>query len=416
MKNSTASLQVNLSRLKETFEVSSKIGAVDNGGLTRLALTEEDKEMRNIFIKWLEDEGLQVRVDDLGNIYGRREGSNKELGSIMIGSHLDSVPKGGRFDGVLGVLSALEVIRTLNDQQIETERPIEIVNFTNEEGERFSQGPGVVPMQGSGVITGNFEKEYVYRFKDKDGTTFEQSLEEIGFMGKEEHRPSNVEYFIELHIEQGPFLEENQKEIGIVQGIKGSKRHKVIVKGKSSHGAYPNNHRKDALLAASEMALAIDGVAAQFEDLVTAVDVFQVSPSVESITAETVEFMFQVRHINEEVKTQAVQLIKEQFERILEKRDVSMEFTQTSYISGAYFSEEILKKIEEAATSFGYSYQSITSPALHDARFMHDITKTAMIFAPSKAGLSHCPGEFTSYEDIEKATNVLLHTVLSLAK
>ena len=411
MSETNLSMKINLSRLISTFDVSSSIGTTENGGLSRLALTAEDKKIRDIFIRWLKEAGLSIKIDDLGNIYGRREGKNKDAGAIMIGSHLDTLPKGGRYDGIMGVLSSLEVIRTLNDLKIETERPIEIVNFTNEEGERFTP-----PMQGSGVITGNYEKDTIYNLKDKDGITFQQSLKEIGYMGEIENRPSNVDYFIEVHIEQGPFLEENQKNIGIVQGVKGSKRHRVKIKGKSSHGAYPNSHRNDALIAASEIALAIDGVAKKYEDLSTSLGVFNVKPSVESITARYVEFTFDVRHIDDNIKDQAIELIKEKINEVALKRKVEIDFRQTWEASGTYFSNEILQLIEDAAINYGYSYQYITSPALHDAKFMQDITKTAMIFAPSKNGLSHCEEEFTSYEDIEKVTNVLLQTVISLAK
>ncbi|MDN4609182.1 M20 family metallo-hydrolase [Sporosarcina highlanderae] len=402
---------INLERLKSTFDVSSSIGATEGGGITRLALTKEDIEIRDVFVKWLKEANLSVKYDDLGNIYGRREGKNKDAKSIMIGSHLDTLPKGGRFDGIMGVLTSLEVIRTLNDLNIETERPIEIVNFTNEEGERFTP-----PMQGSGVVTGNYDKTEIYNLRDKDGITFEQSLKESGYMGEIENRPSNVDYFIETHIEQGPFLEENQKSIGIVQGVKGSKRHRVIVKGKSSHGAFPNSHRKDALMAASEIALAIDETAKSYKDLSTSLGVFDVKPSVESITAESVEFTFDVRHIDDHTKDEAIEVIKSKINEVASRRKVEVDFRQTWVASGTYFSKEILDEIEKSVNSLSYSYQYITAPALHDAKFMQDITNTAMIFAPSKDGLSHCEEEYTSYEDIEKVANVLLQTVISLSK
>ncbi len=240
---------INLSRLKSTFDVSNNIGATKNGGINRLTLTKEDKEMRDIFVKWLKDAGLTVRIDDFGNIYGRREGKNKDAGAVMIGSHLDTMPMAGRYDGILGVLAALEVVRTLNDFNIETELPIDVVNFTNEEGERFKPN-----MLGSGGITGKHEKEFIYNIKDYEGKTFLESLKEIGYLGTEDSRAKNVAYFIELHIEQGPFLESNNKTIGVVNGVKGSARFKLSIKGVSGHGAFPNDYRKDALIAASEIA------------------------------------------------------------------------------------------------------------------------------------------------------------------
>src|SRR5699024_6192872 len=198
-------------RLKSTFDKSSAIGATANGGLHRLTLTKEDKQIRDILVDWMKAEDLHVRVDDLGNIYGRREGKQNDLPIVMVGSHLDTQPNGGRFDGVLGVLAGLEVIRVLNENNIETERTIELVNFTNEESDRFTR-----PMLGSGVVTNNYTKEFVYNLKDKDGITYEQALKEIGYQGEESNRLENVEYFLELHVEQGPILEKNNKDIGLV--------------------------------------------------------------------------------------------------------------------------------------------------------------------------------------------------------
>lgn len=406
-----AILYTNLCRLKSTFEVSNRIGATENGGVNRLALTKEDKEMRDVLIKWLRDEGLTVRIDDFGNIYGRRNGKNKNAGAVMIGSHLDSMPKAGRYDGILGVLSALEVIRTLNEHNIETEHPIEIVNFTNEEGERFKP-----PLLGSGGVTGHYEKDFIYNIEDKDGKSYKQSLEEIGYMGKKESRLTNVEYFIEVHIEQAPFLEENNNSVGIVHGVKGSGRFKLSIKGLSSHGAFPNSHRKDALIAASEIALVINQQAEQFADLSTSIGVFDVQPSVLSQTADYVEMTFDVRHLDDEVKKQAINVIKQQSEEIANKRKVELVLTQTWEADGKHFSKNITNIMEEGANNYDYPYQYITSSALHDAAYMNDIAKTAMLFVPCLKGLSHCEEEFVSYEDIEKVTNVLLHTVKSLAK
>lgn len=194
--------RINFARLKTSLEKNSIIGATKNGGLNRLALTKEDKKIRDIFVDWMKGEDLEVRVDDLGNIYGRREGKQKNLPIVMVGSHLDTQPNGGRFDGILGVLAGLEVIRVLNEHNIMTERTIELVNFTNEEGDRFTP-----PMLGSGGVTNNYTKEFVYNRQDKEGITYEQALEKIGYKGKESNRLKNVGYFLELHIEQGPILE-----------------------------------------------------------------------------------------------------------------------------------------------------------------------------------------------------------------
>ncbi|MFD1706432.1 M20 family metallo-hydrolase [Siminovitchia sediminis] len=403
-------LKINMERLKAAFDVSSNIGATEKNGLTRLTLTAEDKKMRDIFVNWLKEEGLSVRIDDVGNIYGKREGRNKDAKSIMIGSHLDTQPRGGRFDGVLGVLSALEVIRTLNENHIETERPIEIVNFTNEEGERFTP-----PMIGSGVATGNYTKEFAYGLRDRDGIFFEEALNETGYKGQEENRRLNVEYFIELHIEQGPLLEKNKKEIGIVKGVKGMTRFEVTVTGHASHGAHPAYGRKDALVAASKMVLAIDEATQKYEDLSTTVGVFEVFPSIVNIFAGEVRFTFDVRHLDDDIRNTVIRTIQESLEQISEESGVDCSVKQTWNIDGTHFSAELIDVIQEESNKLNYTHQYMVSGAGHDAKFMNDICKTAMIFTPSANGFSHCEEEFTSYEDIQKATTLLLNVVLELA-
>lgn len=402
--------RINFPRLKSTFDKSSAIGATANGGLHRLTLTKEDKQIRDILVDWMKKEDLHVRVDDLGNIYGRREGKQKDLPIVMVGSHLDTQPNGGRFDGVLGVLAGLEVIRVLNENNIETERTIELVNFTNEEGDRFTP-----PMLGSGVVTNNYTKEFVYNLKDKDGITYEQALKEIGYQGEESNRLDNVEYFLELHVEQGPILEKKNKDIGLVRGVKGMTRFAVEVNGQASHAAHPKENRRDALVAASEMVLAIEKVATTYESLSTTVGVFDVSPSVYNIFAGKVSFTFDAREIDDEIRREALEIIQEKIKDIAAKRNVEVTIEETWNIDGTFFSEEVLNVFEECTKQLNYSYQSVDSGAGHDAKFMNDIAKTAMIFAPSVNGLSHCEEELTLDKDLEKSSNVLLQAVLTLA-
>lgn len=402
--------RINFPRLKSTIEKSSSIGATENGGLHRLALTREDKQIRDILVNWMKEEGLDVRVDDLGNIYGKREGKQKNLPTVMIGSHLDTQPNGGRFDGVLGVLAGLEVIRILNENNIITERTIELVNFTNEEGYRFTP-----PMLGSGVVTNNYTKEFVYSLKDKDGITYEQALEEIGYKGEETNRLKNVGYFLELHIEQGPILEKNNKDIGLVRGVKGMTRFTVEINGQASHAAHPAENRRDALVAASEMVLAINGVTADYRNLSTTVGVFDVSPSVYNIFAGKVVFTFDARHIDDKIRREALYIIQKRLKNIAAKRNVELTIEETWNINGTFFSEEVLEVLEECTKQLNYSYQLVDSGAGHDAKFMNDIAQTAMIFAPSVGGLSHCEEELTLDQDLEQSSNVLLQAVLTLA-
>jgi len=393
------------------LDTSSSVGATEHGGLHRLTLTKEDKQIRDILVDWMREAGLAVRVDDLGNVYGRREGKDRELPIVMIGSHFDTQPNGGRFDGVLGVIAAIEVIHILNEHQLETNRSIEIVNFTNEEGERFTP-----PMLGSGVITNNYTKEYVYQLEDKNGVTFEQALDEIGYKGEEAHRPKNIGYFLELHIEQGPILEKNVKDIGIVRGVKGMTRWKVDIKGQASHAAHPAENRRDALVAASKMVLAIDEMTQHYEQLSTTVGAFDVSPSVYNIYAGKVHFTIDVRHIDDKLRRQALQRIEHQLKQIAATHQVEICMEETRNIDGTLFSRDVMSMIEACVNQLGYSYRTIDSGAGHDAKFMNDIAETAMIFAPSVDGLSHCEEELTLDHHLEQSANVLLQTVLNIAK
>ncbi|GAB3794032.1 allantoate amidohydrolase [Virgibacillus kimchii] len=402
--------RINFSRLKSGIEKSSKVGATENGGLHRLALTKEDKKIRDIFVDWMQEEDLEIRVDDLGNIYGRREGKQKDLPIVMVGSHLDTQPNGGRFDGVLGVLAGLEIIRVLNENNISTERTIELVNFTNEEGERFTP-----PLVGSGVVTKNYTKEFAYSLQDELGITYEQALETIGYKGQEKNRLQNVGYFLELHVEQGPILEQSKKDIGLVRGVKGMTRFNVEVKGQASHAAHPVENRRDALVAASEMVLAIDAITDNYENLSTTVGVFDVNPSVYNIFAGKVNFTFDARDINDKQRREALSIIHQKINDIATKRQVDITIEETWNINGTFFSKEVLEVIETCTKELNYSYQTIDSGAGHDAKFMNDIAETAMIFAPSVGGLSHCEEELTLDEDLEQTSNVLLQSVLKLA-
>src|SRR5690625_3497113 len=223
-------LNINESRFLKRVATSSSIGGTKNNGLHRLTLTEEDRQMRDIYVRWLRAANLKVRIDDVGNIYARREGKKKNAPPVTFGSHLDSQFYGGRFDGVLGVLAGLEVMETLNDHKIETDYPLELINFTNEEGARFNP-----PILGSGAITGQFSKEFVYNLQDEEGVRFEDALENIGYKGSEENRLKDAKCFVELHIEQGPILENENKDIGIVQGLQGLTRLNVEVHGFTNH-------------------------------------------------------------------------------------------------------------------------------------------------------------------------------------
>lgn len=411
MNTRTKSLFVNKQRLLETFKVSSSIGATENSGLSRLALTKEDKTMRDIFIQWLYEANLDVRIDDFGNIYGRREGKIKDGAPIAIGSHLDSQPTGGRFDGVLGVLGALEVIRTLNDNNIETDYPIEIINFTNEEGARFAP-----PMMGSGGITNTFTQDFIYNTSDTDGITFKNALQNINYLGSEINRIKQIKNFIELHIEQGPILEENDISIGIVEGVQGISWLNVVVTGKTSHaGPTPMNNRINALVPAAQMIDVTNELTKKYRGLLTTVGKIKNYPNVENIVPGKVEFKIDIRHQLDNIRQTAIEDLINQFNEIASKHKVKLTVKSDWNSPAVKFSSEVINAINGACKQLNYSTINLYSGAGHDAKYMSNITNTGMIFVKSIGGISHNEAELTADADLVKGTNVLLHVAMKLA-
>jgi N-carbamoyl-L-amino-acid hydrolase len=406
-------LTIKMDRLKEMINISAGIGTLSKGGLCRLTLSDEDKEMRDIFVGWLEDNRLQVRVDDFGNIYGRREGRIKDAAPVMVGSHLDTQPEGGRFDGILGVLCALEAIQVLNDHQIETDRPIEIINFTNEEGTRFEPA-----LLGSGAVTGIFSEEYVFGRTDRAGKTFGEELKRIGYAGSKAARLANVHRFVELHVEQGPVLERDKITIGAVEGVQGMTWLEVKVTGEADHaGPTPMPMRKDALVAASKMITAIQEAAFEVDEAATTtVGRIEISPNSINCVPGQVIFSIDVRHFDNALKVKTVELVTDKITQIAASEKVGLEITKLWDIDATHFSQDILEKVIAGADAHGYSSKRMISGAGHDAKYMNDIVPSAMIFVPSVNGKSHCQEELTYWEDIEKGANVLLYVVNELAQ
>lgn len=408
----TTKLMVNRKRLLDTINVSSSIGALENGGLNRLALTEEDKKMRNIFVKWLQEEKLDVRVDDLGNIYGRRKGKFNDSPAVAIGSHLDTQLCGGRFDGILGVLTALEVVRTLNENNIETDYPIEIVNFTNEEGARFEP-----PMLGSGGVAGEFTTDFIYNTKDNENISFQEALKKIQYMGDEKHRLRDIKYFIELHVEQGPILEKNNKLIGIVEGIQGISWLNVKVVGETNHaGPTPMEDRKDALAPSAKMVTKVYEITNEIEGLKTTVGKLNVKPNITNVIPGEVEFMIDVRHKDDEIRAGTIDRLREQLGTIAVMNNVEVTISTDWNSDAVLFSSEVMDAISEAAGVLGYSTLRLFSGPGHDAKYISKMADTGMIFLPSINGISHNEKELTLEDDIEKGANVLLNTILKLAR
>lgn len=406
-------LQINLERLQETIQTSARYGALSKGGLCRLALSDEDRNMRDIFIDWLKEADLQVRVDDFGNIYGRREGRNKQAAAVLVGSHLDTQPQGGRFDGILGVLSALEAIQVLNEKGIETERPIEIVNFTNEEGARFEP-----PMLGSGGLAGVFEQQFVWDRSDRQGNRLKEELERIGYLGEESNRIKDIYRFVELHIEQGPVLEQEGSAIGAVEGIQGMTWLEVKLTGQADHaGPTPMPMRKDALVSASKMIVTIQKAAFEIDETTTTtVGRLSLSPGAVNCVPGEVVFSVDIRHFNDRVREATVELVKERISTIAAVEGIEIEISKLWEIDATHFCPDVIQCILQGAETYGYSAKRMISGAGHDAKYMNDIVPSAMIFVPSVNGKSHCQEEWTHWEDVERGANLLLYVIHSLAQ
>lgn len=405
-------LSINLCRLMETIQMSGQIGSLDKGGLCRLALTDEDKQMRDLFVKWLKEADLAVRFDDFGNIYGRKEGTNPTAAAILIGSHLDTQPEGGRYDGILGVLSSLEVLRTLNEQPIDLERPVEIVCFTNEEGARFEP-----PIMGAGGLAGVFEKSFIFNCTDKDNKTFGEELERIGYKGSQKNRIDGIFSFIELHIEQGPLLECENVDIGIVTGIQGMNWLEAKVIGQADHaGPTPMSMRKDALAAASKMITEIQQIVTEQDTEATAtVGRLSLVPNSINCVPGEVTFSIDIRHSDDRIRKHLHSEVLQRISTIAVIENVQIEVKEIWETDSSHFSQELIDCMTEQARLLGYSTKKMISGAGHDAKYINKLANTAMIFVPSAGGKSHCQEEFTEEAAIEKGANLLLRIVQKLA-
>lgn len=402
---------IKIDRLMATIQESATIGTLPNGGLGRLALSYEDKQMRDLFSQWMLESKLNVRVDDFGNMYGRRAGKDPNAKPVVIGSHLDTQAIGGKFDGILGVLAALEVVRTLNDKSITTERPIEIVNFTNEEGARF-----LPPMLGSGAVSNIFSTEFVSSVKDSEGKHFVKELERIDYLGNIENRLKDIFCFIELHIEQGPVLEGNKKSIGAVTGIQGLSCFEVTLQGETSHaGTTPMQNRKDVIKTSANMIHEIYTINESAPNVLLTVGKIESYPNVTNSVAKEIIFSVDIRHPKDGVRIKAEHDIKDKLKSIAKQNNITMNIKQVNDLKAEPFSKELIELVEKIAKKRDYPIQRLVSGAGHDSKYMNALAPTTMIFIPSIGGVSHCEEEHSTTEDIEKGTQTLLDMTIDLA-
>lgn len=404
-----AELRVNGLRLRESIEAMAALGATEGGGCHRLALTDEDRRARDLLVRWLRELGLGVRVDEMGNIMGFRPGRDEGLAPVMMGSHLDTQPFGGRFDGVLGVMAGLEVMRTLEENRIQTLRPIVLCNWTNEEGSRFA--PAVM---GSGVWSGNMALEEVYSSADKTGRTVRGELSRIGYLGREPARAFPLHSYWELHVEQGPVLDSMGVPIGVPLGIYSIWWYDVTVEGESNQvGPTPMDGRRDALCAAAEMILAVERVALELGGgLVATVGRIENHPNSPNIIPGRARFTVDIRSWEDSKALLAWEKMMGLFHDVAHRRGCTVTARRLWATGHVEFHPRLVQKVKDNANKLGYQFHEMLSGAGHDAGYLSRIAPTAMIFVPSIRGRSHVEQEETSWEDCEKGANVLLHCVL----
>ncbi len=405
-------LRINGKRLQDSLEQMAKIGATPNGGVQRLTLSDEDKAARDLFVKWLKELNLEIVIDELGNIFGTRKGKDNTLAPVMSGSHIDSQPKGGRFDGILGVMGALEVMRTLTENSIETQHPVTIVVWTNEEGTRFAPA-----MMCSGVWANALDKQLIYDKTDINGKRFEDELIRIGYKGDAPATKSDIHAYYEYHIEQGPVLERENKIIGIPKGIVCLHWYDIYLEGEANQvGPTPMEGRHDALCAAAEMILKVNELPNHMGgNLVATVGEIQNEPNSRNIIPDKIHFTVDIRSWDDDLAIKAWDLVREDFENIAHERGCPIRIEETWKVEHSPFNQELVKNIADSAKMLGYPSLPMVSGAGHDASYMNQIAPTAMIFVPSIGGRSHVEVEETKWEDCEAGTNVLLHTILKSA-
>lgn len=399
---------INAKRLEQSLQAFRQFGATENGGVTRLSLSKEDIAARDYFETCCEQLNMDVTYDDMGNMYATLPGKHS-LPPIVLGSHIDSVKKGGAFDGILGVAAALEVAHTIVEANIPLEMPLTIMNFTNEEGARFDPA-----MMSSGVLTQKFEKDTMYAVKDEHGVSFYDALKASGYLGVEANRLQEASAYVELHIEQGPILESLATDIGVVEGVLGMACYEITVKGASDHaGTTPMTMRKDALFTAIDVMKSLRQQLDALEDdaLVYTMGRMNVSPNIHTVIPNEVVFTLEARHQD----SAKINALNQMLQRLpLELDGCTIQFEKLWGRDTVVFDEAICNAVAQATTSLDYTAHRMYSGAGHDAQYMATLTPSAMIFVPSVNGKSHCQEEYTPFEDCAKGANVLLQTVLRL--
>jgi N-carbamoyl-L-amino-acid hydrolase len=405
-------LRINGTRLWNSLMDLAKIGATAKGGVKRLALTDLDRQGRDLVVSWAREAGLSITVDQIGNVFMRREGRNPSLPPIVTGSHIDTQPTGGKFDGNYGVLAGLEVVRTLNEHGIETEAPIEVAFWTNEEGSRF-----VPVMMGSGVFCGAFSLETAYAATDIEGKSVRDELARIGYLGDQVPGRHPIGAYFETHIEQGPVLEDAGKVIGVVPAVMGLSWYDCTVSGMEAHaGPTPMRLRRDALQVATTIMQEVVQIANRYPPYGRGtVGMVQVFPNSRNVIPGQVKFSIDLRNVNDDLLDTMHEEMLAFVAKTRADSGLSIELERVSYYPPCPFHPDCVDAVRKATAKLGYSTMDVVSGAGHDAIYTARVAPSGMIFVPCKDGISHNEIEDAQPAHLEAGCNVLLHAMLERA-
>ncbi len=405
-------LSVDGNRLWQSLMKMAEIGATEKGGCNRQALTDLDRQGRELLIAWSKELGCQYRYDAMGNLFIRYRGTDDSLAPVLIGSHLDTQPTGGKFDGVYGVLGGLEVLRTLHDNDIRTLHPIELVVWTNEEGARFSPA-----MIGSGVWCGEFDLDYGWSRTDKDGKSIKEELLNHDMLGESPCAAFPVHGALELHIEQGPILEQEGLQIGIVQGVQGIRWYDLTLTGQPVHaGPTPMEQRQDPVKGLSEICQSLYKLAENYSPWarVTFGDI-DVSPGARNTVPETVVLAVDLRHPDESVLSKMDLDFRSICTEVSSRLSLSAQVREEWHSPAVSFAEDCIAAVKHAVAEYGYPAKEMFSGAGHDSVYVSKVASTAMIFVPCEDGISHNELENATFDDIRAGANILLGSTIKLA-
>ncbi|WNK19762.1 Zn-dependent hydrolase [Halomonas piscis] len=406
-------LRINQDRLWQRLMRMAEIGATPAGGSCRVALTEEDRQGRDLFIEWCHTLGCEIRIDRMGNIFAQRPGTDPQRLPIACGSHLDTQPHGGKFDGVYGVLAGVEIFETLNEKNIETAAPLEICVWTNEEGARFAP-----PMISSGVFGGTYELDYGLSREDADGITLGEALESIGYTGALPCGDHRLGAFIEAHIEQGPILERQEETIGVVTGVQGSRWYRVTFHGQDAHtGSTPMEGRRDALLSAAQTINAVKKIAeGQAPSAVATVGRIDCLPNSHNTIPGEVALTVDMRHASTETLDTMETQLHEAASAAAQQESTEVEIQRIMNTPSVHFDTHCIVAVASAVHQLGYPHRRMLSGAGHDACHVARVAPTSMIFVPCAGGLSHNEAESATPEDLAAGANTLLYALIKLAR